>query len=74
MNTEQLLQQHKEHTRTISKLGLHVISIGNNMADVFSGDGFSTPTRLRKAKGQWLQVGGPKLSAGEAVAVVTALS
>lgn len=72
MNTQQVLNQYEAHTGNIK--GLHYKLIGNNIADVFSGDGFGVPTRLRKVKGQWAHVSGPKLSAGEQLSVVIALS
>lgn len=74
MTTQELLKQYQGHTFNVNKLGLHGKRIGNNIIDVFSGDGFSTPTRLRLIKGQWLHISGPKLSAGEQLAVVTAMS
>jgi hypothetical protein len=74
MNTAQHINQYEAHTINLTRLGIHVKLIGNNVADVFSGDGFATPTRLRKVKGQWAHVTGPKLSASEQVAVVTALN
>jgi hypothetical protein len=74
MNEAQHIRQYEAHTTNIERLGLHVKLIGNNVADVFSGEGFSVPTRLRKMRGQWQQISGPKLSAAEQVAVVTAIS
>lgn len=74
MNTQQLIKQYEAHTTNVPRYGLHVKLIGNNVADVFGGEGFSVPTRLRKLKGQWTYVTGPKLSAGEQLAVVTAIS
>lgn len=74
MNTQQLISQYEAHTVTIKSAGLHIKCIGNNLADVFSGEGFAAPTRLRKIKGKWAHLSGPKLETAHEVAVVTALS
>jgi hypothetical protein len=74
METKQAIAQYEAHTTNITRLGLHIKLIGNNVADVFSGEGFGVPSRLRKVKGQWVHVTGPKLSSQEQLAVVTAIS
>lgn len=74
MTNDQLIKQYTEHTANINAFGLHLKCIGNNIVDVFSGEGFERPTRLRKVKGQWSHQSGPKLGNAEQVAVVTALS
>lgn len=61
MNTAQLLQQYQQHTATLPS-GNHCKYIGTNVLDVFSGKGFSTPTRYRLIKGTWVHVSGPQLS------------
>jgi preprotein translocase subunit SecD len=59
MQTAAIIRQYQEHTRNVGDL--HIKRIGNNMADVFSGEGFPAPTRYRLIKGTWTYVTGPKL-------------
>jgi hypothetical protein len=59
MNQETYLRQYQAHTGNDGDL--HFKCIGSNMADVFSGEGFQTPTRYRLIKGAWTYVTGPKL-------------
>lgn len=65
------INQYKAHTGNIGDL--HFKRIGNNVVDVFDGEGFGTPSRLRLVKGNWTHVAGPKLSTTTYKAVVSAL-
>jgi hypothetical protein len=71
MNQEIAINQYKSHTGNVGDL--HFKKIGNNLVDIFSGEGFNNPTRLRLIKGAWQWIAGPKLHAKELVPVITAL-
>lgn len=74
MNVNKHIEQYEAHTINLAKLGVHVKRIGNNIADVFIGEGFSQPTRMRLVRSGWTIISGPKLDAGVQLAVITALS
>lgn len=58
MNTAQLLKQYYNHvSKDANKLS---IKIGNNLMDVFSGEGWAPPTRYRLVKGAWVYQQGPR--------------
>lgn len=61
MDQHQLIQQYKNHTGTLPS-GAHYIKIGNTLCDVFTGKGWTQPTRYRLMKGQWVYQHGPNRS------------
>lgn len=70
MNQVILNRQYKAHTGNIGVNGnppeFHFKRIGNNLCDVFTGEGFDTPTRYRLIKGTWVYLHGPRLDASVA--------
>lgn len=60
MNTNQLINQYKKHTGKLPT-GQHYIKIGNNVCDVFAGNGWGVPTRFRLLRGSWVYQHGPKI-------------
>lgn len=71
MNQEIAIRQYQAHTGNVGDL--HFKRIGNNVVDVFAGEGFNSPTRLRTVRGAWTYVAGPKLSLKEQQSVISAL-
>lgn len=61
MNVNQLLNQYTKHTGKLPG-GEHFVRIGNNVCDVFSGKGWTSPTRYRLSKGAWVYQHGPKVN------------
>lgn len=72
MNVNNILKQYEAHTLNVRDA--HVKRIGNNIADVFVGEGFGQPTRMRLMRGKWTIISGPKLDAAVQLAVITSLS
>lgn len=59
MNQAIINRQYAAHTGNIGDLAYK--RIGNNLCDVFSGEGFQTPTRYRLIRGTWVHLMGPRL-------------
>lgn len=53
------LRQYKAHTKTVN--GQHQIKVGNNLMDVFTGTGWTVPTRYRLIRSVWVYQHGPKV-------------
>lgn len=71
MNQQTALNQYAAHTGNVKDL--HFKKIGNNLVDVFKGEGFQNPTRYRLIKGTWTWISGPKPEPLDHVLVVAAL-
>ncbi len=56
-----MMRQYKAHVTNTATA--HMIRIGHNLCDVFTGNGWSTRSRYRLTNGRWLHVTGPKLDA-----------
>jgi hypothetical protein len=56
------IKQYMQHTGTF-KDGTHYKRISHLLVDVFTGMGFSRPTRLMKQNQKWVHLWGPRLSA-----------
>ncbi len=56
-----MLRQYKSHVTVAA--GTHMIRIGRDLCDVFTGTGWTTRSRYRLTNGRWIHITGLKLAA-----------